>query len=693
MMEFTAEMIAGFLGGDIVGDKTVKVHTVSSIEEGKAGSMAYLVNPKYEPFLYTTEASIVLVDRSFTPQREVKPTLVKVDDAGAAVLRLLEMYNAARPQKKGVSERASISPEASLGEGCYVGDFAVIEAGARIGDGCRIYPQVYVGDGVEIGEGTTLYPGVKIYEGCRIGSRCILHAGAVIGADGFGFAPNAEGGFDKIPQLGNVIIEDDVEIGANTCIDRAKTDSTIIRRGVKLDNLIQVGHNVQIGEHTVSHRGFVEDRPQLLPRGAGRHRGPRHHRRPREDRLAERRRQERARRRSPHGHAGAAGHQVPPRERRLPQPPRVAAAALRAGKGGQPTDRKISMKRTLAFAASLLLLGACSSDGYTIRGKIAGLDNPYVYLLRYTGEVEVIDSAKVTKGDFVFKGKAEQPEVVYLSTDKQQPFVHFFLENGRISVDGALSAPADIAVLGTPSNDIQRAFDEKIAALEEEFAKAGNDVQRDSLRKEYSKLMSDAVEMNRDNIYGVTTFLNNAYAFLSPEEVMGQIALFPAEWQQRRELTELREATERKLRVSAGHPYIDIAAKNADGGEVSLKSVVENRRNKYVLLDFWASWCGPCMAEIPFLKADYEKYGKKGFEIYAVSFDSQRDRWIDAVRQQGMKWIQVSDLSGFQTPAAEAYAVQSIPSNFLIRCSDGQIVATQLRGEALGEKLGELLGD
>ena len=252
MMEFTAEMIAGFLGGDIVGDKTVKVHTVSSIEEGKAGSMAYLVNPKYEPFLYTTEASIVLVDRSFTPQREVKPTLVKVDDAGAAVLRLLEMYNAARPQKKGVSERASISPEASLGEGCYVGDFAVIEAGARIGDGCRIYPQVYVGDGVEIGEGTTLYPGVKIYEGCRIGSRCILHAGAVIGADGFGFAPNAEGGFDKIPQLGNVIIEDDVEIGANTCIDRAKTDSTIIRRGVKLDNLIQVGHNVQIGEHTVS---------------------------------------------------------------------------------------------------------------------------------------------------------------------------------------------------------------------------------------------------------------------------------------------------------------------------------------------------------------------------------------------------------------------------------------------------------
>lgn len=251
-MEFTAEMIAGLLDGEVVGDKNASVHTVSSIEEGKAGSMAYLTNPKYEPFLYTTQATIVLTDRSFTPSQEVRATLVKVDDAAAAVLRLLEMYNAARPQKRGISPRAAISEKAEVADDCYVGDFAVIEAGATIGRGCRIYPQVYVGDGVEVGDGTTLYPGVKIYEECRVGARCILHAGAVIGADGFGFAPNAEGGFDKIPQLGNVIIEDDVEIGANTCIDRAKTDSTIIRRGVKLDNLIQVGHNVQIGENTVS---------------------------------------------------------------------------------------------------------------------------------------------------------------------------------------------------------------------------------------------------------------------------------------------------------------------------------------------------------------------------------------------------------------------------------------------------------
>ncbi len=251
-MEFTAEMIAGLLGGEVVGDKNAAVHTVSSIEEGRAGALAYLVNPKYEPFIYTTGASIVLVDRSFEPKQPVAATLVKVDDAGACVLKLLEMYNAAKPRKQGISRLASISERASVGADCYVGDFAVIEAGAEVGAGCQIYPQVYVGDGVKIGEGTKIYPGVKIYEGCRIGRNCILHAGAVIGADGFGFAPNAAGGFDKIPQLGNVVIEDDVEIGANTCIDRAKTDSTIIRRGVKLDNLIQVGHNVQIGENTVS---------------------------------------------------------------------------------------------------------------------------------------------------------------------------------------------------------------------------------------------------------------------------------------------------------------------------------------------------------------------------------------------------------------------------------------------------------
>ena len=251
-MQFTAEMIAGLVSGEVVGDKSAAVHTVSSIEDGKQGGLAYLSNPKYEQYLYTTQCSIVLVDKSFEPKQEVAATLIKVDNVGACVLQLLQMYQAMKPQKSGISPRASISEKATVGENCYIGDFAVIEAGAFVGNGAKIYPHCYVGDNVKVGEGTTLYPRVTIYEGCAVGSRCIIHAGAVIGADGFGFAPNAAGGFDKIPQLGNVIIEDDVEIGANTCIDRAKTDSTIIRRGVKLDNLIQIGHNVQIGENTVS---------------------------------------------------------------------------------------------------------------------------------------------------------------------------------------------------------------------------------------------------------------------------------------------------------------------------------------------------------------------------------------------------------------------------------------------------------
>ena len=250
-MQFTAEMIAGLLSGEIVGDKNATVSTVSSIDGGKEGSLAYLTNPAYEQYLYTTEATIVLVDKTFEPKQVVRATLIKVENVGQCVLNLLEMYNAARPRKQGISKLASISEKATIGENCYIGDFVVIEDGAKIGDNVQLYAQCYVGDNVTIGEGTKFYPGVKIYEGCKIGKNCIFHAGVVIGADGFGFAPKEDGTFAKIPQLGNVIIEDNVELGANTCVDRAKTDSTIIRAGVKLDNLIQIGHNVEVGSNTV----------------------------------------------------------------------------------------------------------------------------------------------------------------------------------------------------------------------------------------------------------------------------------------------------------------------------------------------------------------------------------------------------------------------------------------------------------
>lgn len=250
-MEFTAEMIAGFIGGEIVGDKDITVTTIAKIEEGTTGALSFLSNIKYEQYIYTTGASIVIVNRDFEPKSAVKSTLIKVDDAYGCFAKLLELYVANKPRKTGISPQAAIDPSVTFGKDCYVGEFAVIGADARIGNDCRIYPQTWVGDNVTIGDNVTLFPGVRIYDECVIGNNVIINAGSVIGADGFGFAPNTEGGFDKIPQIGIVVIEDDVEIGVNTCIDRATMGYTRIQKGVKLDNLIQIGHNASIGENTV----------------------------------------------------------------------------------------------------------------------------------------------------------------------------------------------------------------------------------------------------------------------------------------------------------------------------------------------------------------------------------------------------------------------------------------------------------
>lgn len=250
-MEFTAETIAAYIGGEIVGDPNATVSTFAKIEEGHAGALSFLANPKYEHYIYDTLSTIVIVNRDFEPKHTVKATLIKVDDAYGSFAKLLEMYVSHKPRKSGISEKADINPSATIGRGCYIGAFAVIEAGAMIGNNVCIYPNSYIGDGVEVGDDSTLYAGVKVYEGCRVGKRVIIHAGAVIGADGFGFAPNEDGTYSKIPQIGNVVVEDDVEIGANTCVDRATMGSTIIHRGVKLDNLIQIGHNVTVGDNTV----------------------------------------------------------------------------------------------------------------------------------------------------------------------------------------------------------------------------------------------------------------------------------------------------------------------------------------------------------------------------------------------------------------------------------------------------------
>lgn len=248
-MELTAQQIAGILNGRVEGDPTVTVSNFSKIEEGKPGTLSFLANLKYSSYIYETEASIVLVNDDFVPEKEIKATLIRVANAYMALAVLLDMVNKSR-YKKGVEPMSFIASSASVDkEKVYVGAFAYIGENSRIAENVQVYPQVYVGDNVEIGEDTILYPGVRIYSGCKIGARCIIHAGAVIGSDGFGFAQEGES-YHKIPQVGNVIIEDDVEIGANTCIDRAVMDSTIIRKGVKLDNLIQIAHNVEVGENT-----------------------------------------------------------------------------------------------------------------------------------------------------------------------------------------------------------------------------------------------------------------------------------------------------------------------------------------------------------------------------------------------------------------------------------------------------------
>lgn len=250
-MEVSVRVLASLLNGEIEGNPEVIINRPSRIEEGGEGSVSFLGNPKYEHYVYSTTASALLVDRGFEPREPVRATLIRVDDVYAAVGFLLEKFNQAKAVQASISDKAQVDPAAHIGKHVFIGPFAVIEAGAWIGDGCQIGAQVYVGRNAVVGDETRLYPGVRILDDCQIGRRCILHANAVVGADGFGFAPQADGPFKKIPQIGNVILEDDVEIGANTTIDRASIGSTILRRGVKLDNLIQVAHNVEIGENTV----------------------------------------------------------------------------------------------------------------------------------------------------------------------------------------------------------------------------------------------------------------------------------------------------------------------------------------------------------------------------------------------------------------------------------------------------------
>ena len=249
-MEFSAKQIAEYLGGTVEGNPEAKVSTFAKIEEGVPGAISFLANPHYAHYLYTTESSIVLVNKDFQLEQEVKATLVRVDNAYECIARLLTLYQSTMQKRKGVHALAFVAESAKLGEDVYVGPFAYVGDGVEIGRGTQIYPSAVVEEGATIGEDCILYPHATVYYGCKLGNRVTLHSGAVIGADGFGFAPAADG-YEKIPQIGIVTIEDDVEIGANTCVDRSTMGTTLIRRGVKLDNLVQVAHNCEVGSHTV----------------------------------------------------------------------------------------------------------------------------------------------------------------------------------------------------------------------------------------------------------------------------------------------------------------------------------------------------------------------------------------------------------------------------------------------------------
>lgn len=250
-ISFTAQQIATVLNGTIEGDSSIEVSNFSKIEDGKPGTLTFLSNPKYTHYIYTTNASIVLVNNDFVAESPIKATLIRCANAYAALAVLLNMVEKSRPQKTGIEPMSYISESATLGENVYVGAFAYVADNVKVGNNTKIYPQSYIGDNVQIGDNTIIYPGVKIYQGCVVGSNCIIHSGAVIGSDGFGFAPDENGEYHKIPQMGIVLIENDVEIGANTTIDRAVMDATIIHKGVKLDNLIQIAHNVEVGDNTV----------------------------------------------------------------------------------------------------------------------------------------------------------------------------------------------------------------------------------------------------------------------------------------------------------------------------------------------------------------------------------------------------------------------------------------------------------
>ena len=356
------------------------------------------------------------------------------------------------------------------------------------------------------------------------------------------------------------------------------------------------------------------------------------------------------------------------------------------------------MKKTLFLLTASALLSGCRPTGfrYTLTGHIEGLNDSVALVESVTKDTLAVLPAP--DGSFRYKGRYDEPTAAALVRKNGQTAAVLYIEPGNIRIEGRLNAEEssnhdkiEYYPSGTPANDAAEAYTAASRALITEYRDAATtDQRREAIEEEFEQLTRTSVEANRDNFFGVMLMPNMAYE-LSGQEILDQIAKFSPEMQQTKELTELKATAEQKKRTDVGQPYINILQSDAEGQIVTLTSVIENPANKYTLVDFWASWCGPCMGEVPHLKETYDKFHKKGFEIYGVSFDNNRDKWLAAVKDNGMEWIHVSELQRFDNQAAKDYAVQGIPSNFLID-AQGKIVARNLRGEDLYKKVEELLG-
>ncbi len=343
------------------------------------------------------------------------------------------------------------------------------------------------------------------------------------------------------------------------------------------------------------------------------------------------------------------------------------------------------MKKLIVMAAAAVLAVGCSNNGYVIEGQVAGIEDQTIYLMN--NQRENVDSTQIVAGAFKFEGEAEKPAQLYLATD--HPFAIVYVEKGSIAVAGSIEEPQTITVTGTPANDARTEYTKWEISFMESY-RAATPEEQTAMEEEYYATIAERVAQNADNLFGVKLYLSEMSYGATATEMLEQVEKFSPEMQLTDDVVQLKELATAKANVEVGKPYTEVVQPNMEGEPVALSSVVGE--GKYVLLDFWASWCGPCMREVPYLLETYKEYNAKGFEIFGVSFDRDAEAWKKAVESKEMNWIHVSEVNYFDNQAATDYAVRSIPSNFLIG-PDGTIVAVNLRGEEVKAKIAELLGE